>query len=251
MSHIKFMVCPHDTASHSDKWFQLAQYLSKHLSTGIQFHKSLDFPEFHQELTEGGLIYANPQDSLRLIKEYNYTPVARPSNVFDEIVFIASLALSNPGIKDIQADEITSVNSMMVTRVGIKYLFEKEIMPAGICPKTTWMAVVKGVYREENKFGMVYKDFYDGLNALTKRGFTTLDQTQDGMIYHSLLVSNEYKEMTIDIQHCLLAMEKQDQRSQNILQELAIERFIPVGSKDILQFETLSTLGEELMIKDV
>lgn len=250
MNHIKFMVCPHDTANNPDKWYQLAQYLSKLLSAGIQFHISLDFPEYHQNLTQGGLIYANPQDSLRLIKEYDYTPVARSSNLFDEIVFIASLAVNNPCLQDMQADQIISVNSMMVTRVGIKHLIDREILPVRILPRTTWMAVVKAIYREEFKFGMVYKDFYEGLNSLTKRGFITLDQTRGGTIFHSLLVSSKYKEMAEDIQLCLVAMENQNERAQKVLQELSIERFIPVSRKDILQFESLSILGEELMIYD-
>jgi hypothetical protein len=120
--------------------------LSKHLSAGIQFSKSIDFAEYHQHLTEGALIYANPQDSLRLIKEHGYTPVARSSNLFDEIVFIASLKENEPSMDDIQDNEVISVNSMMVTRVGMKYLLDKNIKPTGVRTQATWMAVVKSIY---------------------------------------------------------------------------------------------------------
>lgn len=246
---LKFMVCPHDTASNPDKWFQLAQYLSKHLSAGIQFSKSIDFDEYHQQLTEGALIYANPQDSLMLIKDHGYTPVARSSNLFDEIVFIASLKEIEPSMDDIQDNEVISVNSMMVTRVGMKYLLDKNIKPSGIRTQATWMAVVKGIYREEYKFGLVYKDFYEGLNTLTKKGFTTLGETEDGTIHHSVLISSEFKEMAADIQACLIEMSEENERGREILQELGIERFMAVSADDILQFEHLSTLGEELMIK--
>lgn len=251
MSDLKFMVCPHDTASNPDKWFQLAQYLSKHLSAAVKFSQSIDFAEYHQQLTEGALIYANPQDSLRLIKEHDYIPIARSSNLFDEIVFIASLGIDAPTMNDLLNSEINSVNSMMVTRVGVKHLLDNELAPKAIRSQASWMAVVKSIYRDEGEFGMVYKDFYDGLNSLTKKGFTTLEQTQDGTIYHSVLVSSDFKEVASDIQSCLVEMSEKDERAKEILQELGIDKFITVNSDDILQFEELSTLGNELMVSDV
>jgi hypothetical protein len=44
-------------------------------------------------------------------------------------------------------------------------------------------------------------------------------------------------------------MSERNERGREILQELGIEGFMAVSADDILQFEHLSTLGEELMIK--
>jgi phosphonate transport system substrate-binding protein len=245
------MVCPHDTASNPDKWFQLAQYLSKQLSKGVQFSQSIDFAEYHQKLTEGALIYANPQDSLKLIKEHGYIPIVRPSNIFDEIVFIAGLQNDNPSLEDINGDEVISVNSMMVTRVGIAYLFENNISPSIVYSQSSWMAVVKNIFREKYKFGMVYKDFYDGLNKLTKKGFTTLGQTSDGTVHHSILIASEFKDMVQEIQTCLVNMFENNDRGQKILHELGFDRFVAINVDNVIKFETLSTLGDELMRDEV
>ena len=247
MNDVKFMVCPHDTASDPDKWFQLAQFLSKKLNASIQFHKCLDFTEFHEQLKTGSLIYANPQDSLRLIKEDGYTAIARASNLFDEITFIARDDVDNPKMGDFQNEVVVSVNSMMVTRVGAKYLLDRSIVPKQIQSKSSWMAVVKGIYRGEDKFGLVYKDFYDGLNALTKSGFKTVGQTADGTIHHSVLVSPELKGEATRIQQCLVSMHQLDDRGQQVLDGLGVTRFISVDEGDILQFESLLALGNELM----
>ncbi len=248
MDNIKLMVCPHDTASNPDKWFHLAQFLSKNITAAVKFHQCLDFGEFHQQLTEGGLIYANPQDSLRLIEEHGYIPVVRSSNLFDEIVFIANESIETPQVSDFNGDDVVSVNSMMVTRVGVQYLFDNNIRPKTISSKASWMAVVKSIYRGEAKFALVYKDFYDGLTELTKRGLQTLDQTEDGTIYHSFLVAPELASMANEIQQHLLGMNSGEDRAKHILKELGMDQFIAVSREDILEFKTLATLGSEIMV---
>jgi len=35
MDSIKFLVCPHDTASNPDKWYHFAQYLTQEISNSI------------------------------------------------------------------------------------------------------------------------------------------------------------------------------------------------------------------------
>ncbi len=247
MDHIKFMVCPHDTASNPDKWYHFAQYLTQSLTNSIQFEKSMDFPDFHEQLTSGGLIYANPQDSLRLIKEHGYTPVVRSSNLFDEIVFVANSSLENPQINDLAGADVMSVNSMLVSRVGIKFLFDQDIKPASLKPAASWMAVVKAIFRNEEKYAFIYKDFYEGLNGLSKSGLQKIAETYDGTIHHSLLVSPELESFADRLQLCLVEMHDQGERAEGILKSLGIDQFMAVSKDDILAFEELLTLGDELM----
>jgi len=247
MDNIKFMVCPHDTANNPDKWYHFAQYLTQSLTNSIQFEKSLDFPDFHGQLTTGGLIYANPQDSLRLIKEYGYIPIARSSNLFDEIVFIANTSIENPQIRDLADNDVITVNSMLVTRVGVKHLFDQDIKPASLKPAESWMAVVKAIFRNEVKYAFVYKDFYEGLNGLSKSGVQKITETYDGTIHHSLLVSPELENIADKLQLCLVEMHQHGEREEGILKSLGIDQFMAVSKQDILEFETLLTLGDELM----
>ena len=242
---IKFMVCPHDTASNPDKWFHLAQYISRHLTESVHFHKCLDFGEFHEQLTEGGLIYANPQDSLHLIKEHNYEPLVRATNLSDEIVFIASEKIDTPQLSDFNNSQVVSVNSMMVTRVGVKYLFDNQITPDKITSKDNWMSVVKGIYRSEDDYAMLYKDFYEGLNSLTKSGLQFIDKTQDGTIHHNLLIAPEFASLSQEVQQLLLKM---GDDGQKILADLDVEKFVSVSKEDILKFEMLSGIGNEIMV---
>ena len=250
MDNIKFMVCPHDTASDPDKWFHFAQCLTKHINSSVQFDQSMDFPDFHKNFSSSGLIYANPQDSLRLIKEHDYTPVARPSNLYDEIVFIANAEIENPKLTDLAGTHVVSVNTMMVTRVGVKYLFEKNIKPASIGSKNSWMGVAKSIFRGEEKYAFVYKDFYNGLNSLSKSGMQEIGETQDGTIHHNILIAPDLKHLADKVHHCLIDMHKQDAAVKRVLAELGVEHFVGVTKDDIFKFETLGKLGSELMVSD-
>ena len=247
MDHVKLLVCPHDTATNPDKWYRFAQFLTRSIEASVQFEKSMDFPEFHKELTTGGLIYANPQDSLVLIKDHDYTPLVRPSNLFDEIVFVANMELENPCLDDLRENNVISVNSMMVTRVGIKYLYEKNIKPASIVSRPSWMAVAKSIFRCEEEYAFLYKDFYLCLNSLSRSGLRNIGETDDGTIHHNILIAPKFLEFAETIMDNLVEMHEQDTRSTGVLTDLGIKQFIPVNKKEIFQFESLGTLGSELM----
>jgi len=239
MTQIKLMVCPHDTAKNPESWFNFAYYLTQTLKKSFLFEKSLDFPDFHQQLTSSGIVYANPQDSVKLIKEHGYLPVARPSNLSDEIIFIANKKFDAPKVTDLTDKTVASVDSMMVTKVGIKCLLENNINPANIEPKESWMAVVKSIFRNETDYAMIYKDFYEGLNNLSKSGLQKIGETTDGTIHHNLLVSPQFADVVDIIQNCLVQMHENSEKSREVLAALNIEKLVAVSKDEILKFESL------------
>ena len=239
MTTIKLMVCPHDTAKNPENWYKLALYLTKNVGSSVIFKQSIDFPDFHQQLMNGELIYANPQDSVQLIKEHGYLPIARPSNLSDEIVFVANKNFSNPKMTDLTGSTISSVSSMMVTKIGMIHLQKNDIRPAKINSKKSWMAVVKSIFRCEVDYAMIYKDFYDSLTEMSKSGLQKIGETKNGEIHHNVLISPELKDSAQAVQTCLLNMHKNNNYGQEVLTALNIKTFIGVNSDEILKFENL------------
>ena len=239
MTTIKLMVCPHDTAKNPENWYKLALYLTKNIGNSVIFKQSIDFPDFHQQLTNAELIYANPQDSVKLIKEHGYLPIARPSNLSDEIVFVANKNLSSPKITDLTGSAISTVGSMMVAKVGIIHLLKNGIRPAKVDSKKSWMAVVKSIFRCEADYAMIYKDFYDSLTEMSKSGLQKIDETRNGEIHHNVLISPKLKDSAQTIQNCLLNMHENNNCGQEILTALNIKTFITINNDDILNFENL------------
>ncbi len=247
MNNIKFMVCPHDTASNPDKWYHFSQYLTQTLSnsSSVQFEKSMDFPDFHAQLSTSGLIYANPQDSVNLITNQGYIPVARSSNLFDEIVFVTSNDIQNPTISDLIDKDVITVTSMLVSKVGTKFLLDQKIKVASLKTAESWMAVVKAIFRKEEKYGFIYKDFYEGLNNLTKSGLQKIAETNDGTIHHNLLVSPALESIALDLQNILIEMHHQGGRCEDILESLGVDKFLAVNKQEILAFNNLASVSSE------
>jgi ABC-type molybdate transport system substrate-binding protein len=240
------MVCPHDTAGDPIKWFQFAQYLTKYCKTSTKYYKCLDFVEFHQKMSEADIVYANPQDSLELLEKFNYIPLVHSTNLYDEIVFIANNGTKNDSLADINDKDCFSCNGMMVTRIGIKGLIEKGHKPKRIYSKDNWMAVVKAVSQGEKDYGFVYKDFYDGLNKLSKSLVTNIGETNERSIFHSVFIKAEHSDKGEAITKILTDAHNTD-KGRLTLKDVNIDKFIPVTKEEILNFKSLLGLESEIM----
>lgn len=240
------MVCPHDTAGDPLKWFQFAQYLTKYCATSTKYYKCLDFVEFHTKMPEADIIYANPQDSLELLTKFDYVPVVHSSNLYDEIVYIANNDVKNESLEDINQNKCLSCNGMMVTRIGIKGLLEKGLVPKKIYSKDNWMAVVKAVSQGEKSFGFVYKDFYDGLNKLSQSLVTNIGETKEHSIFHSILIKKEHVDKKDKIAEILMNAHN-EKKGRVTLADINIEKFIKVTMDEIMGFKSLLDLKSEIM----
>ncbi|MFK5985265.1 MAG: PhnD/SsuA/transferrin family substrate-binding protein [Pseudomonadota bacterium] len=246
MEHMIFMVCPHDTAKDPDKWFHFASYLSQNFHISIKYCPCLDFIEFHDKMMDADIIYANPQDSLALVEKFNYIPLVHSSNLYDEIVYIANNEVQNSSLEDIHSHQCVSCNSMMVTRVGVKCLEEKQIQPSKIISKNGWLPVVTSVYKGESPYGFVYKDFYDGLNKLSKSLVVKLGETGGKSIFHSILIHKKHQNKIKEITQLLLDTHL-NENGKNILNRVNIEKFVLTSKEEINQFKELLNTGSEIM----
>jgi ABC-type molybdate transport system substrate-binding protein len=246
MTSMTLMVCPHDTAGDPIKWFQFAQYLTKYCETSTKYYKCLDFVEFHHKMSEADIVYANPQDSLELLEKFNYLPVVHSTNLYDEIVFIANNEVKSDSLEDLNGSECLSCNGMMVTRIGIKGLLEQNIKPSKIYSKDNWMAVVKAVSQGEKPYGFVYKDFYDGLNNLSKSLVTKIAETSQQSIFHSIFIKAEHLDKKDKIADILMQAHN-EKKGIVTLKDVNIEKFIPVTAEEVLNFKSLLDLESEIM----
>lgn len=246
MKSMTLMVCPHDTAGDPIKWFQFALYLTKYCKASTKYYKCLDFVEFHEKMSEADLVYANPQDSLGLLEEHGFIPLVHSTNLYDEIVFIANNEVASESLSVFNDNECLSCNGMMVTRIGIKGLLEQGIKPKKIYSKDNWMAVVKAVSQGEKPYGFVYKDFYDGLNKLSKSMVTKVGETSERSIFHSVFIKPEHADRANSVTEILLEAHKKVKGSET-LKAVNIEEFIPVTKDEVLNFKSLLTLGSDIM----
>lgn len=236
MQHWNMMVCPHDTAKNPERWFVFAQYLSQRLITdqtalAVRFTQSLDFAEFQAGMAAADLVYANPQHALVLAEKHGYLPLARASNLYDEAVCV-TCADCDATLKDMDQSSVVSVTSMLVTQVALKALARQAVAPAQLQPAATWMAVVQSIYRGEARFGILYKDFYQGMSPLSRKQIKVLAETEEQTVYHSFMLAPQHAMQLECVRDIMLSMSS-DARGVDILAELSMQSLVPVGGSDL------------------
>ena len=230
MQHWTMMVCPHDTAKNPERWFVFAQYLSQNLPHdagdvfSVRFLQSLDFAEFQSGMAAADIIYANPQHALQLAEKHGFVPVARAGNLYDEAV-IVTCADCDAQLADMQQASVSTVTSMLVTQVALKSLARQDVAPGELMPAATWMAVVQSIYKGDVRFGILYKDFYTGMSALSRKQIKVLGETQEHSVHHCFMLAPQHTAKLDVVRQTLLDMAL-NSRGTSILAELGMDSLL-------------------------
>lgn len=237
MLRLDMMVCPHDTAKNPERWFLFAQFLSQGTGHSVRFEQSLDFAEFQAGMAQADLVYANPQHALKLAEEHGYLPIARASNLFDEAVLV-TCAECEAAAADFHQAHVATVPSMLVTQVALKSLARNGIVPQDLQPAASWMGVVQALYKGKARFGILYKDFYEGMSKLSRKQVRMVSETAERSVYHCFMLAPRPAEQAAAMQQVLLGM-ADDPKGAAILQDLHMERLVPVQPEDLAAIRDL------------
>ncbi len=239
MDAYTLMVCPHDTASNPDRWYLFMQYLVQKIGTHLNFEIALDFADFHENLSKADIVYASPADSLKLI-DSGFAAVAHPSNLHDEVLFVASPEVAGPTVESLNGAQIASVESLQPTKLGLHILKGKGIAPAGITNMDSWTSVVSSIWRNEAQFGFLYKDTYDELSTQGKEMVQVFYTSDEKIAFHNLLVGNNASAQKDTIATVLMAMHSDDQ-GKEVLKELRTEQWVATTAEQLDKMRHLMT----------
>jgi len=229
MKKLSFMVCPHDTAMNPERWFLFSQYLSKASNTSIRFSPSMDFQDFHENLANSDLVYANPQDSLRLFLEHQYQPFARSENLFDEVVLIANKEIENHSLQAINGSTVASVATLLPTCLALYWLKKSGIAPTSLFHRDSWLSVINSVKKGESPYGFVYKDLFTSLNRLSQSTVQVIDMTNEKSTFHMFMSHPKSQPLFTDIAGVLFKMHETS-IGNTILKQLGMTRIIPTDN---------------------
>ncbi|MFN8453960.1 MAG: PhnD/SsuA/transferrin family substrate-binding protein [Anaerolineae bacterium] len=232
MDSFKLMVCPHDTAQNPEKWYFFTQYLSNVLKIPVYFENFLDFAEFHQHLSEGDIIYANPQDSINLITNMGFAPLARPDNKYDEVVFIAGADIDSPTLRSLAGERVASVTRMLPTKIALYVLNKHAIKPKEILDSNSWLGAVNNVIKGEVNFAFLYKDTYESLSAYSKEMIQAFFISEEKLAFHCLNIGPRLLEKQAELTNGLSAMDV-DEAGREVLKKLELERWLTVSRQEI------------------
>lgn len=226
------MVCPHDTSQNPDKWLYFAQYLSLNSPIRVHLEMCFDFQEFHENYLQADIVYANPNDAITFAERTKGHALARPANIYDELVIVSSANQPATTIEALAGAEIISVAQMAVTGMGLRALAGKDIQPKGIRNVSSWLGVVNALREEQGSYGFLYKDTYEMLSAPNKADLYVITCSQEKLLFHSLLIRPLLKEGTIAaLQQVLFDMDQTSEGS-TVLKELGFTKWLPVHATE-------------------
>lgn len=232
MDSFKLMVCPHDTAQNPEKWYFFTQYFSNVLKIPVSFENFLDFAEFHQHLSEGDIIYANPQDSVNLIANMGFAPLVRPDNKYDEVVFIANADIDTPTLHSLEGQSVASVTRMLPAKIALHILNKHAIKPKKILDCKSWLGAVNCLIKGEVNFAFLYKDTYESLSAYSKEMINAFFISEEKLAFHCLNIGPRLLEKQTELTNGLSAMGA-DEAGREVLKKLEMERWLTVSQQEI------------------
>ncbi len=239
MSTLYLLVCPHDTANNPDRWYRLAQYLSQHLDIHINFEISLDFADFHANLPKADIAYANPTDTLTLVQQHGFAAILHPANVYDEAVIVANHDITAPTLESLQGQPVASVESILATKIALRYLASQGVQPASIQNYESWTAVIGAIWRGEVHYGFVYKDTYDELSEQGKGMVNVFAATSEQIAFHNIVVGRNALPHKEALTQTLLAMPT-EATGKEVLAELHVEQWLPTNQEALDEIQRIT-----------
>lgn len=232
MSKLRLMVCPHDTASNPERWYLFAQHLSQALEAEVRFEPAVDFKGFHERLDEADIVYASPKDVINRLLPRGYAPVARPAEIYDEVVFIAAPQVESPALSSLAGEPVATVLSMLPTNIGLSILRRNDVEPGELVDRDSWFSVINCVRRGTTRFGFLYKDTYDELSGLSKSMFKAFETSSERVAFHSLCAAGSLNGQRERLSLAVAGMH-QDPRARTVLDKLGIRQWLAVTEEEM------------------
>jgi hypothetical protein len=226
------MACPHDAVRNPEGWHQLVRYLSARLDTAINFAISLDFTDFHQRMSQADIVYASATDALRLLSEGDFCALARPADIYDEALLVAGPDGPLPAVEALHGAAVASVEHLLPTRLALKMLRARRIVPASLTHRDSWLSVVRSVWNGEVPFGIIYRDAYNGLSPQGREMIRVLDATDWRSAFHLIVARPDLGEALATLTRALAAMPTHPD-GVSALADLHIPAWLPVTDDDI------------------
>lgn len=238
MHDLSLAVCPHDTIRNTEGWYRLVQFLSHRLGLTLHFTPALDFEDFHGHFSRADLVYANPSDAIRLIDQHGYTPLARPANLYDEALVLASAEQGVQDLEGLRGADLAVVEGLLPTKLALCLLRSKGIEPGTLVARESWLAVVSTLWRNETPFGVVYRDAYDDLSAQSKAMVRVLAATDARCAFHMLCAGPALADRH-DLFAALLRSMEADSEGRLVLDDMHIAGWAAVSAEELSRLRDL------------
>ncbi len=216
-------------------WFIFNTWLQRQLNESVHLEIHQDFKEQYQAIDKQlvDLIYANPYDISRLVRDKGFTPIVKPIFKPDEAI-IACKKDQFTEIKDLQQPvKIAQTDTPEVNTIGMIMLEPADIDKTNskIIHCDNFVVVAKHLLKENADVGFFLAGSFNELSPLIKKQLHALVTSQIHMIYHAFLISPKLLDHQKQLTSLLLDMNN-NEKGKQILAELGIDGFELMTNED-------------------
>jgi phosphonate transport system substrate-binding protein len=232
-----FTVSPDFNAKYLPGWFVVNTWLQRQLDEGIHLETFDDFDSLHAALRSDSidLIYANPFDAARLVRDHGFLAVARPHQRPDEAVVAVRADSAVRSVDDLLPGTRIATTDNPDVHMMCMIMIEPADLDAGNVfqqQRPSYVLVAKSLLSGEADVGFFLAETFDELSATVRNDLRVLVRSQIQVVSHVLLVHPRIANRIGPLRECLLSMAG-DARGRAALEDVGIRSWEAVDQEDV------------------
>ncbi|OUS15088.1 phosphate ABC transporter substrate-binding protein [Gammaproteobacteria bacterium 50_400_T64] len=217
-------------------WFIFNTWLQHQLDTGIHFeiHQGFDEQLEAIDADKVDIIYANPYDISRLVRDKGFIPVAKPHAKPDEAIVVTAAEGGINVIPDLDVSAtIAKTHARDVDNIGMILLEPADITPqsAQTLECDTYICVAKALINGKADVGFMLTEAFNELSPLVAKQLKPLVSSQIQLIHHAILLGPQLAEHHDALAAFLTDMHNTE-KGKKILDDLGISHWEPMDKEE-------------------
>ena len=237
---------PHSLAG----WYIFNTWFQK--NTGLNIHLNL-YNSFEEQTTaidhnKNDIVYVNPFDAVKLVRDKGFIPIARVKDRLDEVVIavsnenpISTMCALKPNLK------LAMTANPDVNMISMMLLEAVDLNNSNVIKQTydSYIIVVKNLLKGEADAGIFLAKAYDDLSNVVKKQLKILLRSDVEELYHSFLIAPELADRQNEIQTLLGSM-TENPVGKGVLEALDFEAWLTIENEDMeFMIDLIDTLASD------
>lgn len=237
---LNLMVVPDYLPDQFSTWYLLNNYLQKSCNQNISLMMPATFTEVakKQEEQPVGMLYVNPFDAGKYVREQDYLPVVRPKNRFNEVVIVCAADSPLKAIEDLHGD----VRLALSHNQDANFIGMRLLEPAGLSEqqlkieyKDNSLIVTSALIRDQADIGVIQADVFASFNPVTQKQIRVLLKSKINELSHVWLMHSSLADQLESIRAPLIDMINHED-AQKILKGLGLPNGFEALDQETMEF---------------
>ena len=236
MPHM-FTISPDFPPNSLAGWYIFNTWFQK--NTGLNIHLNL-YNSFEEQTiaidnNKNDIVYVNPVDAVRLVRDKGFLPIARVKNRLDEVVIAVSEENPISMMCGLKPDlKLAMTANPDVNMISMMLLEAVDLNNSNVVKTTydSYIIVVKNILKGEADAGLFLAKAYDDLSNVVKKQLKILLRSDVEELYHSLLIGPELADRQDEIQTLLVSM-TDNPVGNGVLEALDFEGWLKIENEEM------------------